>query len=105
VRDGFGAGAIAFTPDGKFAYVVNRLTRVVLVLDTITKTVVGRVIGTGDTDGIAVAADGKRAYATGGKSISVLDTSTNTVETTVPLETRGFAIAIIPLPPLRDKPM
>jgi DNA-binding beta-propeller fold protein YncE len=59
---------------------VNRLTRAVLVLDTITKTVVGRVIGPEDTDGIAVAADGKHAYATGGKSISVLGTSTNTVE-------------------------
>ena len=99
-RDGFGAGDIAFTPDGKFAYVVNCQTFAVLVVDTVTKTVVARVILAEGPEGIAVAADGKHAYATGGKSISVLDTSTNTVATTVPLETRGFAIAIIPLPPI-----
>jgi len=38
------------------------------------------------------------------KTLSVLDTSTNSVAATVPLETRGFAIAIIPLPPLRGNP-
>lgn len=99
-RDGFGAGAIAFTPDGKLAYVVNRETLAVLVVDTVTKMVVARVILSEGPEGIAVAADGKHAYATGGKTLSVLDTSTNTVAATVPLETRGFAIAVIPLPPI-----
>jgi YVTN family beta-propeller protein len=100
VRDGFGAGEFAFTPDGKVAYVVTSLEQAVLVIDTATKMAIAKVILPEIADGIAVSADGKHAYVAGTKSISVIDTSTNTVAATVPLQSRGFAIATLPLPPI-----
>jgi YVTN family beta-propeller protein len=63
-----GRRAIAVTPDGKFAYVVNRESLAVLVVDTVTKMVVARVRLPEDAEGIAGPADGKHAYATGGKN-------------------------------------
>jgi YVTN family beta-propeller protein len=97
-RDGFDAGALAFTPDGKFAYVVSQRNPAVLVLDTITKTVGPTVTLPGFAN--RIAADGKHAYATGDKMIFVIDTATNAVAATVPVEGRPFGIAIIPLPPI-----
>ena len=77
---------LAFTPDGKHAYVSNR-SGSVLVLDTATKTVVATVpMRDSSPWAIAFASDGRHAYVTTSDTVAVLDTATNAVVTTVPVD-------------------
>jgi YVTN family beta-propeller protein len=96
--DGFDAGALAFAPDGKFAYVVSQRKPGSWCSIPSPRPWGPTVTLPGFANGIA--ADGKHAYATGDKMIFVIDTATNTVAATVPVEGRPFGIAIIPLPPI-----
>jgi YVTN family beta-propeller protein len=54
-------------------------------------------MGRGGFNDLAITPDGKHAYVTSGKVVSVVDTSTNTVEARVPMDV-GFPtwIAITP---------
>jgi len=99
--------AIAITPDGASGYVtaLNSLGTTggwVYVLDTRSNTIVGGPIEVGsEPTGIAITPDGKRAYVANRfgaseKGISVIDTSTNTVAVTVPMEGMPRALAITP---------
>src|ERR1700751_3460771 len=93
---------IAITPDGTRAYVVNQLvtnqgTNTVSVVDIMTNSIVATIsVGLGPSQ-IAITPDGTRAYVPNQQDfiISVIDTATNTVVTTIPLS-GGAGIAITP---------
>ena len=76
--------SIAITPDGKHAYVTN-FNSSVSVIATATNTVVATIAVGFFPNGIAITPDGKHAYVTNGGSndISVIDTTSNTVSTTI----------------------
>jgi YVTN family beta-propeller protein len=87
--------AVVFTPDSAHAYVrnVGSLT----VIDTVTNETAD--IDTVDMPrGLQVSPDGKRAYVTnfGDRTLSVVDTITNSVATTVDLPGHPEAVAVSP---------
>ncbi|HEY2053845.1 MAG TPA: PKD domain-containing protein [Solirubrobacterales bacterium] len=90
--------AIAITPDGSRAYVVNGGGGTVSVIDTQTNQVVGPPISVGSTfaEGIAIAPDGLRAYVTHPKGVAVIDTQTNQLVGTIKLPGSPFGFAIAP---------
>ena len=72
---------VAVSPDGRRAYVTNRDSDTVSVIDTAT-TPSPRTIPVGDSPvGVAVTPDGRRAYITNADSgtVSVIDTASDTV--------------------------
>ncbi len=95
-----GPQGIAFTPDGSKAYVTNELTNAVDVLDANTNTVEPATIAVGnDPVLVALTPDGAFAYVSNfgfgtGSTVSVIDTSTNTVVTTLNVGSAPEAIAI-----------
>jgi YVTN family beta-propeller protein len=93
---------IAASPGGARVYTANECagcsTNTVSVIDTGTDRVTGSVpLGDTGADAIAVTPDGTRAYVAnpGPGSVSVINTSTNKVEATVPVP-NATAIAISP---------
>jgi YVTN family beta-propeller protein len=98
VTDFFIAG-LAITPDGKHAYVASSGNdHTVKVLDTATNKVAATV-PLQDSIDIAITPDGKHAYVTNFEGVSVIDTTNNTVETTIPIGkgstlTTGRGVAI-----------
>jgi YVTN family beta-propeller protein len=90
---------VAVTPDGKHVYVVNAFSNSVSVIDTTTNTVEAATLAVGIFPlAVAVTPDGKHAYVTNtgaipgpttgigpaiSGTVSVIDTATNTVESTV----------------------
>jgi YVTN family beta-propeller protein len=90
---------IAITPDGKTAYVVNRVSGSLSVIDTATNLVSPTTIPVGvEPLGIAITPDGKTAYVTneGSEAVSVIGTATNTanpIPIAVGAAPRGLAIA------------
>ena len=93
--------SIAVSPDGKRAYVTHfeffQRPGGLLVIDLATEKVIAEVPLEARGFDLAITPDGKHAYVTGGKVVSVVDTSTNTVEARVPMDV-GFPtwIAITP---------
>lgn len=84
---------VKFTPDGARAYVTNRLSAV--VIETGTNDV--EDIAAGDLPrGLQISPDGKRAYITnfGDRTVSVVDTITNSVTTAVAVGGHPEAIAV-----------
>jgi YVTN family beta-propeller protein len=74
--------AVAVTPDGKHAYVVNQGSSPgVSVIDTASNTVVATISAGSGPTGVAVTPDGKHAYVanTGSNNVLVINTATNTV--------------------------
>jgi YVTN family beta-propeller protein len=67
---------IAMTPDGHAAYVTNRGSGTVSVIDTATDTVTATIRVHYGPNRVAVAPDGRYAYVTNGGSgtVSVIDT-------------------------------
>ena len=93
--------AVAVTPDGQHAYVVNNVSPgTVTVIDTATNTVEAATLTVGGHPfPIVVTPDGTHAYVGNedDNTVSVIDTATNTVEaTTIPVGTFPFGIAITP---------
>jgi YVTN family beta-propeller protein len=87
--------AVAFAPDSGHAYVRN--VRSLTVIDTTTND--ADDIDTGDLPrGLQLSPDGKRAYITnfGGRTLSVIDTITNSVTTTVDVPGYPEAVAVSP---------
>ena len=81
--------AVAFSPDGRRAYVATGhglSAGHVWVIDTTTNTLIGAPITVGATPlGIAVTPDGRKAYVANDNdgTISVIDTATDTVAHTI----------------------
>lgn len=97
--------AIALTPDGRLAYVVNEFTSdSVSIIDTTTNTVVGSPISvSSNPTGIAITPDGKHAYVSmgalaTGASVTVISTASNTVTNVIPLASGliAYDVAITP---------
>lgn len=87
--------AVAFTPDSGHAYVCN--VRSLTVIDTTTND--ADDIGTGNLPrGLQFSPDGKHAYITnfGDQTLSVVDTITNSVATTVAVPGHPEAVAVSP---------
>jgi YVTN family beta-propeller protein len=94
---------IAITPDGSRAYVTNRGSNTVSVIDLASNAVVGEPIAVGvSPDGIAISPDGASAYVanSGGaaSSVSVIDTRSNSVVTTIPLANGSLPERIVITP-------
>lgn len=105
--------AIAFTPEGTLAYVtqggINNGEFTVSMIDTASHAVVGSPITVGSfPTSIAITADGTQAYVgnEGSNTVSVIDTASNTVTTTLEGMNSPRGVAARPLPPiiLRDVP-
>jgi YVTN family beta-propeller protein len=93
-----GPGAIAITPDGKTAYVVNEGASTVTPINTATN-VAGAEIPVGASpEGIAITPDGKTAYVTsvGSHSVTPIDLATNAAVTPIPVGSDTASIAITP---------
>jgi YVTN family beta-propeller protein len=99
---GTGPLNIAITPDGTKAYVANFSSDTVSVIDVSTNSVLPTVIDVGPGPSfIAITPDGTKAFVTNvgnddltGSTVSVIDTSTDTVIATVNVELRPVGIAI-----------
>ena len=94
-----GAGGIAITPNGAYAYVsVGSYSHTVSVIDTSTNMVVSTVDVGNSPDGVAITPNGSYAYVANTESgtVSVIDTSTNTVMSTVDVGTYPEGVAITP---------
>ena len=79
-------GAVAITPDGKYAYVTHGDHNTVLVIDTATGAVSATIpVGNGAFE-VAITPDGKHVYVTtgGDGTVSVIDTATGAVSATIP---------------------
>ena len=97
----FFIGGVAITPDGKHAYVANSGNdHTVKVLDTGTNQVAATIPLNLSID-LAFTPNGKHGYVTDFEGVSVIDTATSTVETTITIGkgdtvTVGRGIAITP---------
>jgi YVTN family beta-propeller protein/autotransporter-associated beta strand protein len=90
---------VAFTPDGRRAYVTRQFDPTVAVIDVATNAPVGAPIPiAGPSAGIAITPDGRYAYVNvrGPNQVDVIDLATNTVTTSIPLPNPPSQIAITP---------
>ena len=90
--------AIAFTPNGAFAYLADVTPNAVTVLDTTTHAVVATVPVGSFPLGVFITADGAFAYVTNilGSSVSIINTATNSVVATVPVGAFPRGVAFTP---------
>src|SRR2546425_1110855 len=102
VTAGTGPQAVAITPDGRFAYVVNLTSNDVSVINTATNTLAATVaVGFGPF-GVAITPNGAFAYVTAcgarcaNGGVWVISTATNAVVATVPLVGCSTGVAITP---------
>ena len=103
VPAGATSGFVAVSPNGRLAYVANRATGVVTVIDTSVNRVTATIrVPAGPPQYVAFAPDGGHVYvsvfdeARTIAAVAVLDTTTNSVVATVPVQTRPFALAVTP---------
>jgi YVTN family beta-propeller protein len=96
-------GFVAISPNGRLAYVANRAAGVVTVIDTAVDKVTATIpVQAGPPQYLAFAPDGKRVYVSifnDQKTINlvgVLDTTSNSIVSTIPVGTRPFALAVTP---------
>jgi len=101
---------VAATPDGSKVYVANdSVPGTVSVIDTTTNTVVGstgiglQIVDSASPVGVAVAPDGSKVYVAtvirtgrGSAGVSVIDTTTNAVITTIPVFRSNTGVAVTP---------
>lgn len=89
---------ITLTPDGARAYVANRGSNTVSVIDTATDTVIDTIAtGAGPTD-VAISPDGTRAYVAvfDDGLVSVFDLASNTLVTDIPVGSGATMAAVTP---------
>jgi len=92
-------GGVAVNPSGTRVYTADGGGSNLVVADATTNTVLTTVAlsAGGSLSGIAVHPDGSRVYVTRSGALSVIDTASNTVVTTVsPLPDQGGAVAVNP---------
>jgi YVTN family beta-propeller protein len=83
---------VAFTPNGKMAYVTNASDNTVSVIDVKTSSVKGGPItGLDEPYGINITPNGDTAYVLDVDSVGVIDAKTNTVTTSIDLSSYGNA--------------
>jgi YVTN family beta-propeller protein len=81
---------VAFTPNGKTAYVTNASDSTVSVIDVKTSAVTGSPIsGLDDPYGINITPNGETAYVLNVDGVGVIDTKTNMVTTSIDLSSYG----------------
>ncbi len=87
---------VAFSPDGRKAYVANRISSSVSMINTATNSLI-TATSTGTSvpvSGVVTSPDGKRVYvANGSNGIKVLDAANLTVIDTIPMNAGGGAHA------------
>ncbi len=88
IKVGANPQAITVSPDGTRAYVTNYGSRSVSVINTATNTLDGSAIAVGSKPaGLALSSDGSLLYvANGNDTVSVINTKTRTVITTVQID-------------------
>jgi YVTN family beta-propeller protein len=106
---GSGSEGVAVTPDGSKVYVANSAVGTVSVINTGTNKVIGSIAVGSDPQGVSVTSDGSKVYVanegngTVDGTVSIIDTATNTVETsTVTVGKAPLAFGIF-LPPPKPK--
>ncbi|MER7757212.1 IPT/TIG domain-containing protein [Kitasatospora sp. NPDC097643] len=89
---------VALTPDGARAYVANRASNSVSVIDTATNTVTATIVAAGGPFLTAVSPDGTRVYVTlfDDGTLGVIDTATNTLTATIAVGAAAVAVALSP---------
>ncbi len=87
----------AMSPDGKQLYVSTGRSRMVLIVDTVTETVVGQIEAGQRPWGIAVSADGKTVYTANGPSndVSVIDVATRAVTKKIPAGDGPWGVVVV----------
>lgn len=96
IQCGDGPNGLAFTPDGKKVYVTATYDNNVVEINAQTDLMVGDPIAVGASPrGVVVTPNGKKAYVTNGDgTVSVIDTGTNKVTSTISLSTNNGAYAL-----------
>lgn len=89
---------------GPFAYISNRDSNNVSVIDTATNTVVATVPVGASPEGVAVNRASTFAYVANKNAVSVIDTATNTVVATVPVGKRPSAFGNFIGGPIANSP-
>jgi RHS repeat-associated protein len=94
---GVGVG-VALSPDGRLAHVAQQATDEVAVISTETRAVVATIpLGAQPTSGaMALSREGRTLFVGTGAGVAVIDATTNTLRTTVPLDHAGFGLALTP---------
>ncbi|MEU2281550.1 IPT/TIG domain-containing protein [Streptomyces sp. NPDC013178] len=89
---------VAVAPDGGRAYVANRMSNTVSVIDTATDTVTATIATGAGPSMVAFSPDGTRAYVTlnNDGTVGVIDTTTLTVTATVPVGAGAVGVAVTP---------
>ena len=95
---GDGPLRVAITPDGTAVYIANYPANTISVISTSSNAVTA-TIPIGNPYDLAISPDGSRLYATRNyvgfnASMSVIDTATNTIKSTLGLQTYPFGIAL-----------
>jgi YVTN family beta-propeller protein len=89
---------LAFTPDGKRAYVTSEIDGTVWVIELPSRKVSKVIQLPKDSKpmGVVVSADARRVYVANGRggTVSVIDPSTNTITSTIPVGQRPWGIAL-----------
>ncbi len=89
---------ITLSPDGARAYVANRGSDTVSVIDTVTDTVTATIPTGAGPDFVALSPDGTRGYVTVADAglVSVLDTATNALVADIPVGAGPTMAAVTP---------
>jgi serine/threonine-protein kinase len=107
---------VAITPDGRWAYLAARSLSdtpggTISVIDTASNTVSSTIPVGSNPQGLAISPDGRRVYVTNsgtyswtgrgsyelqGSTVSVIDTSSNTVDATIPCGSNPKGVGITP---------
>ena len=89
---------LAFTPDGKRAYVTSEVGGTVWVIDVPTEKAIKVIELPKDSKpmGVVVSPDAKRVFVANGRggTVSVIDAATNAVVSTIPVGQRPWGIAL-----------
>ena len=90
----------AVAPDGKFLYVTTGRSKMLLIVDTATNTVVGSLEAGVRPWGLALSADGKTVYTANGPSneVAVIDIESRRVTRTIPVGQGPWGAAFVQRP-------